>query len=61
MIYGFIADKRYITAINLNTFSVLLATLSLMFYFALQYTLATHAVFSIVFAIGIGKIERKYF
>jgi MFS family permease len=61
MIYGFIADKRYITAINLNTFSVLLSTLSLMFYFVLQYTFATHAIFSVVFAIGIGnKILLRY-
>lgn len=55
MIYGFIADRRYIAPINLNTFSVLVATVPLFFYFTLQKTFITQIIFSIAFAIGIGK------
>lgn len=55
MAYGFIADRRFILPINLNTFSVVVGTVPLFFYFKLQLAFWSQVVFAIAFAIGIGK------
>ena len=57
MIYGIIADRQFISAINLNTFAVVLATIPLMFYFLLKTTYLTQILFVSVWAVGIGKIN----
>lgn len=54
MAYGFVADKRFILPINLNTFAVLIGTLPLYFYFYLQYAFWSQAVFAVLLAMGIG-------
>lgn len=54
MAYGFVADRRFIAPINLNTFSVVLGTLPLFFYFKLQVAFWSQILFSVLFAIGIG-------
>lgn len=55
MAYGFVADRRFILPINLNTFSVIVGTVPLFFYFQLQLAFWSQIVFSVLFAIGIGK------
>lgn len=57
MAYGFIADRRFISPINLNTLSVAIGTIPLYFYFMLQYNFWTQATFAVFFAIGIGKTK----
>jgi cyanate permease len=54
MIYGFIADRRYVSPINLNTFSVIVATIPLFLYSQLQKHYWSQMLFSIFFAIGMG-------
>jgi hypothetical protein len=53
LIFGFLADKRLIAAIHLNTAATAVATASLFVYFLLD-TFTLQLVFSVVFAIGIG-------
>ena len=60
MLYGFIADRKIISAVNLNTFAVAVATVPLFLYpHVLCLTYATQIVFAIFFAIGIGKNKTK--
>jgi hypothetical protein len=58
LIFGFLADRRYLTPVNLNTLCAILATLSLWSYSYLN-TFYGQIGFAIAFATGIGKI--KYF
>lgn len=60
MLYGFIADRRIILPINLNTFSVIVGTLPLFFYFKLQAAFWSQIFFAVAFAIGIGKTNLLY-
>ena len=55
MLFGFLADRRFITPINLNTMAVFVATVPLFFYQFMQYNFGTQVVFVVLFAIGIGK------
>ena len=56
MLFGFIADRKIIAPINLNTLSVAIATVPLFVYGALT-TFMTQAGFSVTFAIGIGESD----
>lgn len=55
MLYGIIADRQFVSAINLNTFAVALATVPLVFYYLLKRTYLTQVLFVSVWAVGIGK------
>ena len=57
MLYGLIADRKIISAINLNTFSVLVATVPLFLYIVMQYHYWSQIIFSIAFAIGIAGMN----
>ncbi|CAF0910909.1 unnamed protein product [Brachionus calyciflorus] len=57
MLYGLIADKRYVSPINLNTFSVAVATVPLIFFFVMKSSYWGLAVFSVLFAIGIAGMN----
>lgn len=56
MLFGFIADRKIIAPINLNTFSVAVAIVPLFVYAALT-TFTAQAGFSVTFAIGIAGIN----
>lgn len=53
--YGFLADRRFISPVNLNSVAALIATIPLYFYFKLQVTFSLQVLFSIFFAIGTGN------
>ena len=55
MLFGIIADRKIVSAVNLNTFCVSIATLPLFLFFKLKQDYVTQIVFSVLFAIGIGK------
>lgn len=55
MLYGLVADRKIISAINLNTIACLIATIPFFFYWRLT-TFYTQAVFSVAFAVGVGKL-----
>lgn len=57
MLYGFIADRKFISAINLNTFSVMIATIPLFFYKAVQSYYWGQVLFSVLFAVGIAGMN----
>jgi len=57
MLFGLIADRRWVSAINLNTLSVLIATVPLFLYKALQYTFWSQAIFSFLFAVGMAGMN----
>ena len=57
MIYGFVADKRFISPINLNTLAVACSTLPLFFYPLLAKHYGSHMLFSVIFAIGIAGMN----
>jgi len=57
MLYGFIADKKFISAVNLNTLAVLISTAPLFFYPLLQYYFSTQAIFAFLFAVGIAGMN----
>jgi hypothetical protein len=73
MLFGLIADKRYITPINLNTLSVAIATGPFFLYEGLlQHNLYTQSIFAFLFGVGTGssiiifilnkfKLVKKYF
>jgi len=53
MLFGWVADKRYMTPLNLNTLSVLIATIPFFFYAnILQYHTWGQYLFATCFAIG---------
>ena len=53
MIYGLIADRKIISAKNLNTFSVFVCTISLFgFYAQLQFAYWSQILYAVFFAIG---------
>lgn len=54
MLFGFIADRKFIAAINLNSFSIAVSTIGLFLYFKLQYAYWSNVLFAILLAIGIG-------
>jgi len=54
MLFGFIADRRFISPINLNTFSISVSTIALFLYFKLQLVYWSQVIFAILLAIGIG-------
>ena len=58
MLFGFVADKRYISPVNLNTLSVATCTAPLFLYELLQGSFWTQAVFSFFFAVGIGNFSN---
>jgi cyanate permease len=55
MLFGFIADRKIISAINLNTFSVFVATVPLFLFIVMQYAYWSQMLFAVLFAIGIGN------
>lgn len=55
MLFGFIADRRFVSAINLNTFSILIATVPLFFYEVLVQAYWSYVLFTVLFAIGMGN------
>lgn len=57
MTFGFVADKKIISAINLNTGSVLVATVPLFLYVVLQHFYWSQILFSVFFAIGIAGMN----
>lgn len=57
MLYGLIADRKYISAVNLNTFSVAVATVSLFLFPILQHEYWSLIVFSVIFAVGIAGMN----
>jgi len=57
MLFGFVADKRYISPVNLNTLSVATCTAPLFLYELLQGSFWTQAVFSFFFAVGIAGMN----
>jgi hypothetical protein len=59
MIFGFVADRKIISAINLNTGSVFVATVPLFLYIVMQYFYWSQILFSVIFAIGIGKTIKE--
>jgi hypothetical protein len=61
MIFGFVADRKIISAINLNTGSVFVATVPLFLYIVMQYFYWSQILFSVIFAIGIGKRKFIFF
>lgn len=54
MLFGFIADRRFIAPINLNTFSIAISTVALFLYFKLCVAFWSSVIFSILLATGIG-------
>lgn len=61
IIYGIVADKRFVTPVNLNTFAVAVSTAPLFLFFWLKETYPTQIIFAIVFAIGIGNFLNPFF
>lgn len=59
--YGFLADRRFISPVNLNSIAALIATIPLYFYFKLQVTFIFQVLFSIFFAIGTGNFSEFKF
>lgn len=57
MAYGFIADRRIILPINLNTFSVIVGTVPLFLYFKLAEAYWSQVIFAVAFAIGIAGMN----
>lgn len=57
MLFGLVADKRYITPVNLNTLAVIICTVPLFFYELLQHSFWSQAVFSFFFAVGIAGMN----
>ena len=57
IIFGFVADQKIITAVNLNTGSVFVSTVPLFFYIIMQYFYWSQILFSVVFAIGIAGVN----
>lgn len=54
--YGFLADRRFVSAVNLNTISSFIAMMALFFYFKLQFTFWSQVIFAVFFAIGLGIV-----
>ena len=54
--YGFLADRRFVSAVNLNTISSFIAMMALFFYFKLQFTFWSQVTFAVFFAIGLGIV-----
>jgi hypothetical protein len=61
MIFGWVADRNYIAAINLNTFSISIVAIVTFLYPALQYTFYSQAVFAVFFGIGTGLVHSILF
>lgn len=57
MLFGFIADRKIISAINLNTFSVLVSTVPLFLYIILQHAYWSQILFAVFFAFGIAGMN----
>jgi hypothetical protein len=57
MLYGLIADKRYISPVNLNTIAIFICTVPLFFYKVLQYNFWSQSVFAFFFAVGIAGMN----
>jgi len=57
MAYGFIADRRIILPINLNTFSVIIGTVPLFLYFKLSEAYWSQVIFAVAFATGIAGMN----
>lgn len=58
LLYGIIADKRFMTPLNLNTLCVLVATVPFFFYdTVLQYSVWGQYLFAVLFAIGIAGMN----
>ena len=58
MLYGLIADRKIVSAVNLNAFACLVATVPFFFY-PMFDTFYTQAIFAVTFAIGIGKYSQN--
>ena len=56
MMFGFIADRKIISAVNLNTICISIAFVGLLFCEVLLKAYWSCVLFSTLFAIGIGKI-----
>jgi predicted MFS family arabinose efflux permease len=54
MLFGLVADRKIISAVNLNTMCVLISFLSLAFFEVLLKAYWSCVLFSTLFAIGIG-------
>ena len=54
--FGFVADRKIITAVNLNTMCVLIGSVPLFSMFILQKAYWSQLVFAVVFALGIGML-----
>ncbi len=59
MIFGFVADRKFISAINLNTISVLISTVPLFFIEVFIKAYWSYLIFVILFAIGMGKLRKN--
>lgn len=57
MLFGLIADKNIISAVNLNTLSVGVATIPLCLFYILQKSYMSLVLFSILFAIGMAGMN----
>lgn len=57
IIFGFVADSKIISAINLNTGSVFVSTVPLFLFIVMQYFYWSQILFSVVFAIGIAGVN----
>ncbi len=57
VLFGFLADARYITPITLNTFAVLLGAVPLLCYdYYLQYFFWSQCIFAVAYAISTCKL-----
>ena len=59
MTFGFVADRRFISSINLNTASVFVATVPLFLFILMQHFYWSLVLFAIFFAVGIGIAQLK--
>jgi hypothetical protein len=55
VLFGFIADRKIITATDLNTLSVGLLAVITFLYSLFQYSFWTQAIYAFLFGIGMGK------
>jgi hypothetical protein len=62
ILYGIISDRKIISAVNLNTFAVTVATVPLFLYpHVLSLTYVGAVIFVVLFAIGIGELQKNSF
>jgi hypothetical protein len=58
MLFGLIADKKIISAVNLNSISVVLVTISLFLFPAMQFKYWSLVLFTVILATGAGKTNN---